>query len=605
MTANESPKATDTAKKSFGALRNLGGVLLYLRKYSVGTAGAIGMLLVIMGIELSLPQVVGRAITALKDHLENATPFVPLAFAGVFLGLSLSRETLRFGLGRLRSRVIQGVLADIRGDIYDAIQWLPFSFHDKNNTGELISRSTSDIQRLQEFLFACLFLSVDIFVFLIGSIVLIWLTNWQLGVAACCVLAPAIGLLAFYSRKLHPLWRQVHDRYSEMTTVIQENIAGVRVVKAFASEEREIEKFRARNAVFIDAVTRTINFWAARVPMAQFFFGLGVPVILWLGGRQVISGELLVGDLAKVVFYLLAIGNRMQSVGIFANVMQNASASAGRILEIIHEPPAIVSGTRDLPIGRGAVSFENVCFRYRDGRASLENFSLQVAPGETVALVGATGAGKTTVVNLIPRFYDATDGIVRVEGVNVRELRLDQLRRTVAVIFQETFLFSATVAENIAFGRPDATREQIMAAAQAAQAAEFIEKLEDGYDTMVGERGMSLSGGQKQRIAIARAFLMDPRILILDDATAAVDPETERLIREAMVRLTANRTTFLIAHRFSTVRHAQRIVVLEKGRVVETGTHAELLAKDGAYCHLFAAQLGGLEGEPAESISPG
>jgi ABC-type multidrug transport system fused ATPase/permease subunit len=298
-----------------------------------------------------------------------------------------------------------------------------------------------------------------------------------------------------------------------------------------------------------------------------------------------------IGDLAKVVFYLMAIGHRVGAVGQFTNIVQNASASAERILEIIHEPHTIKSGKRDLPPGKGAVKFENVCFNYQDGKASLTDVSFEAQPGQTIAIVGPTGSGKTTLVNLVPRFYDVTSGRVLVDGIDVRELKLDQLRRSVSIIFQETFLFSASVAENIAYGKPQATLDEIKRCARAAQAEEFIRELEDSYDTVVGERGVTLSGGQKQRIAIARAFLMDPRILILDDATASVDSRTERLIQEAMRRLCEGRTTFVIAHRFSTVQHADQILVLKEGRIVEHGRHDELIKRGGFYAEIFEQQI--------------
>jgi ABC-type multidrug transport system fused ATPase/permease subunit len=287
----------------------------------------------------------------------------------------------------------------------------------------------------------------------------------------------------------------------------------------------------------------------------------------------------------------MAIGHRVGAVGQFTNILQNASASAERVLEVIREQQAIQTGKRDLPAGRGEVKFENVCFNYTDGKASLAEVSFEARPGQTVAIVGPTGSGKTTLVNLIPRFYDPASGRVVVDGADVRELKLDQLRRSVSVIFQETFLFSASVAENIAYGKPQATSEEIERCARDAQAHQFITELEEGYETIIGERGISLSGGQRQRIAIARAFLMDPRILILDDATASVDSQTERLIQEAMLRLSAGRTTFVIAHRFSTVQHADLILVLKKGRIVERGRHDELVQRSGFYREVFEEQI--------------
>jgi ATP-binding cassette subfamily B protein len=316
-----------------------------------------------------------------------------------------------------------------------------------------------------------------------------------------------------------------------------------------------------------------------------------LPLALWVGGRQVIAGHLQVGDLTKVVLYLMAIGYRVGMVGQFTNIIQNASASAERILEIIREPQSIKSGKQPLPAGRGRVAFEAVSFNYANGKASLHDVSFIAEPGQTVAIVGPTGSGKTTLVNLIPRFYDTGSGRVMLDGMGVRDLKLDQLRRSVSVIFQETFLFSTTVAENIAYGKPEASLAEIERCARAAQAHEFISELEEGYETLIGERGISLSGGQRQRVAIARAFLMDPRILILDDATASVDSKTERLIQEAMQRLCEGRTTFIIAQRFSTVKHADQILVLNAGSIVERGRHDDLIQRGGFYKEIFEQQF--------------
>ncbi len=616
----------------------------------------------------------------------------------LFVSLVLIRCGNGILLGPVRNRLVQRSLGDIRAAIYDALQRLAFRYHDRSNTGELISRSTTDVWRLQDFLFACLFLSFDIVVALAATVTLIFAASIALGVVTLLTLVPTIALIAFFATRLQPQWRKVHDLHGAMTTVIQENIAGVRVVKAFARESAEVKKFRDKKEMFLGTLLDTVNYWAGRVPFAQFIFGLGLPLALWVGGRQVIRGDLAIGDLAKVVFYLMAIGQRVGMVGQFTNIIQNASASAERILEIIHEPQILRNGNRNLPgwnfptnlpspglpatppmnlplshpsafakpaadrsgtlspsegerdrvrgalagsgkhgaekvpgklspvdaqsgevitslshvapraheptsdpsregsgVGPlacfGRVRFDRVSFNYYDGKASLSEISFEAEPGQTIAIVGPTGSGKTTLVNLIPRFYDVSAGRVLVDGEDVRDLKLAQLRRSVSVIFQETFLFSATVAQNIAYGRPDAPRKQIEASARAAQAHEFILELEDGYDTVVGERGITLSGGQKQRVAIARAFLMNPRILILDDATASVDSGTERLIQEAMRRLSVGRTTFVIAHRFSTVQHADRILVLKEGRIVERGTHDELIGRGGFYSEIFEQQI--------------
>jgi ATP-binding cassette subfamily B protein len=385
----------------------------------------------------------------------------------------------------------------------------------------------------------------------------------------------------------------VHDLHGELTTVIQENIAGVRVVKAFAREPDEIAKFKGRRDEFVGTVLDTVNKWSNRVPFAQFIFGLSTPLTLWIGGRAVIAGTLPVGSLAKIVFYLMGLGNRMGAIGQFVNVLQNASASSERVMEVIEDPLKIASGSRRLNTQGGAVVvFDKVSFAYPGGgREVLHEISFEAKSGQTVAVVGATGAGKSTLVHLIPRFYDPTSGAIRIDSFDARELDLIELRRSVGMIFQETVLFSASVAENIAYGRPDATLEQVVAAARAAHAHEFILALESGYDTVIGERGVSLSGGQKQRLAIARAFLLDPRILILDDATSSLDSKTERLIQEDMRRVCLGRTAFVIAHRLTTVQHAEHVIVLKDGRIVEQGTFAELVKAGPVFGELFREQL--------------
>jgi len=571
--------------------RSLLGVLRFLVKYRWGAVLAISLLLVNLTIEMSLPQILGTTITQLREYSAGKTDFPLRMYLELFVSLVVIRAGVGFILGPVRNRVIQRTLGDIRAAIYDAIQRLSFTYHDKSNSGELISRSTTDVWRLQDFFYACLLLTLDIAIALITTIALIFACSPLLGFVTLATTIPTIALIIFYAGKLQPQWRKVHDLHGAMTTVIQENIAGVRVVKAFARENAEIARFQARKDAFIETMMRTVNYWASRVPLAQFIFGLSTPLILWLGGRLVIQGVMPIGDLAKVVFYLMAIGNRVGAVGQYTNIIQNASASSERILEIVREPQKLRSGSLDLLPGPGEVRFENVSFNYQPGKPSLVNVSFVAEPGRTVAILGPTGSGKTTLVNLIPRFYEVSNGAVFIDGVDVRQLKLEHLRRSVGVIFQETFLFSTTVAENIAYGMPDATREQIEKCAQLAQAHDFITELENGYDTVIGERGISLSGGQRQRIAIARAFLMNPRILILDDATASVDARTERLIQEAMRRLVEGRTTFVIAHRVSTVQHADQILVLKAGSIVQQGTHAELSDAGGFYQEVFEEQV--------------
>ena len=582
-------------QKTRGSLRSLFVVLSFLRSYPGWFCLAIGLLLTNIGIELALPQVLGEAMNGLQRHVEQQEEFSPTLFVIIYLSLVGIRSGIGIILGPIRNRLVHTTLGDIRAAIYSALQRMAFAYHDRTNSGELISRATTDVWRLQDFFFACMLMTADIVVTLIATTWLIFAISPVLGVAALATMGPTVALIAYYASRLQPRWREVHDLHSAMTTVVQENIAGVRVVKAFAREQSEIGKFRDRKETYLKHLLNTVNYWTTRVPFAQFIYGLSTPLVLWIGGDQVIQGELRIGDLAKVVFYLMAIGHRMGLVGQFTSIVQNASASAERICEILKEPPLIVSGKQPMPPGGGEVSFESVSFSYEKGRAALSELSLTAPAGKTTAIVGPTGSGKSTLVHLIPRFYDPESGRVVLDGTDVRELGLAELRRSVSMIFQETFLFSATVAENIAYGRPEATPTEIENAARLAQAHEFIVGLEKGYATVIGERGVSLSGGQRQRIAIARAFLMNPRVLILDDATASVDSQTERLIQEAMRELSRGRTTFVIAQRFSTVQHADQIAVLDKGRLIEIGTHQELIQRSGFYAEIVARQLRGRE----------
>ena len=584
----------------------------FLGKRPGWTALSIGLLLLNISIELSLPQFLGFTITALGGTAADGSLGKTI---GLFLGLVVLRAGVGLVLGPIRNRTAQTALGDVRAAVYDSLQRRSFAWHDNARTGELISRAGTDVGRLQDLLFVCLLFGVDVAAGLIGTLSLIFITSPRLGLMTLLALVPTVASMAWFAAQLQPRWRRVHERHGAMSTVIQENIAGVRVVKAFARESAEITKFRLRRTDFLKEMAEAVNYWAARVPFAQFLFGLAVPLTLWIGGSEVLHGSISLGDLAKVLVYQMALGGRIGVIGQITNILQNSSSAAQRISELL-DPPSVPGPQR--PPGRispiqGAIAFEDIAFQYvsepslrvldeskpqpAENRPAattpsrtqaLEGLSFTIPAGSRVAIVGPTGSGKSTLLALIARFYEPTHGRILLDNTDLRDWDRDTLRQGIGMVFQETFLFSATLAENIALGRPLASREEIEAAARTARADGFIRELPQGYDTVIGERGISLSGGQRQRIAIARALLIQPQIVLLDDATSAVDPSTEEEIREAMRELCRGRTTFLVAHRAATIRSADQILVMQEGKLVAQGQHTSLLTDCSLYRELFA-----------------
>jgi len=488
---------------------------------------------------------------------------------------------------------------DLRNRMYQHLQRLSFSYYDRAQTGELVSRTMSDVETIGFFLGFGMGIFFSTLILFIATVFLLARLHWRLTLLSLSFM-PLIALLAYrLSNLVRPRYRKIQERIADLTSVLQETISGTRVVKAFAAEEYEIKKFGNKNRELLNENVLAAKIWASYRPLINTVAAMGMAMILWYGGYQVIRGNLTPGSFVAFLSYLLMLLWPMQAIGWIVNLLQRAVASAGRIFEILDTAPLIKEKvlTREVPFLRGHVRFENVSFGYDETLPVLKNINLEVLPGEKVALIGATGSGKSTLVSLIPRFYDVQEGRITIDRIDVRDLPLSFLRCQIGVVLQETFLFSTTIRENITYGRTNATEEEVIEAARAAGIHEEIMAFPQGYNNLVGERGITLSGGQKQRVAIARALLLNPRILILDDSTSNVDMETEYLIQQALRELMKGRTTFIIAHRLTTIQEADKIVILENGEISAIGTHEELIRNPGFYARVYQLQLQSQEGE--------
>lgn len=552
-----------------------------------GVAWLYVLLLVLLGADLAVPTVLGRVIDALVS-----TKTLPWAAIALFLGLSTGINLLNAVQGVFRTRVASAILARLRTRLLEQVQSLSFRYHDRVRAGEVIARATRDVERVSPFFGEFLFASVDLVLHLAGAAVMIYLIDARLGAGALLASSFYLYLVWRYAVPLRRKWEEIGEVYDGVTTLVQQSVAGVRVVKTFGAADREVGRFTERADDYRDRCIEGELLWTKRAPAAQFCFWMAVPLTLAWGGLQVIENQMPVGELAAAVLYLAGMNNRLRIVTRLVGDLETGLASAGRVFEVFDSVEALPQASSPrVPEGRdGRVELAGACFEYVDDQPALHRVDLAIEPGETVAIVGPTGSGKSTLMALLPRFYDVTEGAIRLDGVDLREWPLVELRRRIGLVFQETFLFSATAAENIAFGRPDATREDVERAARIAQAHEFIEALPQGYETMIGERGVNLSGGQRQRVAIARAVLSDPEVLLLDDALSSVDSHTEMALQKAIASAAEGRTTVIIAQRLSTVLHADRTVVLDEGKVVDVGTHAELLGRCPLYVDLFKGQ---------------
>ena len=488
----------------------------------------------------------------------------------------------------------QAVAYDIRNELYAKIQTLSFSYHDKNQTGQLMIRATDDVEKVRLFIGQGLLQLVGAVILLTGTVIILFSTNTTLAWTAMPILPVALVLFMFFGIISQPLFAKVQQKLSTLNTILQENLAGVKVIKAFTREKEQQAKFRTAADDTMNQAITVARLFTFLFPLVFMIANLGQAAILYVGGKQIITGLLSLGEWQEFSLYLIYLFFPIAQFGFIITQLGQASASADRIFEILDAKNDIVDKPNaiHLPDVTGIVKFENVTFRYfGGGDPVLKNVTFQAKPGETVALLGATGSGKTTIINLLPRFYDPSEGQITIDGHDLREVELESLRSKIGIVLQETTLFSGTIRENIAFGKPDASQEEIEAAAKAAQAHDFILSFPEGYNTHVGERGTTLSGGQKQRVAIARALLLNPRILILDDSTSSVDLNTEAQLQAALEVLMKGRTSFVIAQRISTVMNADHILVLDKGEIVAEGKHQDLMEDSAIYAEIYNSQI--------------
>ena len=556
-----------------GTFRRLLG---FLRPHRAGVAWSFALAFGAMGTTVLIPLLTGKAIDSVRTSDKHG-----LATWAILIGVAGMLRLVFSVLRRLvAGKVSLGVELDLRNTLYGHLQRLELAFFDRQQTGQLMSRATIDLQSVRFFLgYGLMFIAQSLLSLALAAVAMFALQPWLAALALAPM--PFVVLVAWsYGRQSRPAMQEVQQRLAELTADAEENISGVRVVKAFAQEKRQLARFRHSVGRVFDQAIFTTKIQARFTPTLEFLPNIGLALILAIGGREVINGTLTLGQFTAFYAYLLILISPMRTLGYMLSSAQRATASGARIFQVLDREPQITTlpGAPGLPPGNGQVKLSGVELTFEgSSRPALEGIDLEIDGGTTVALVGAMGSGKTALVSLLPRLYDVTAGCVTIDGADVRDVDLMSLRHEIAIVPDDPFLFSASVHENIAYARPDATREEVEAAARAAQADAFIRALPEGYDTLVGERGLTLSGGQRQRIAIARAVVADPRILILDDATSSVDASTEQEIKLALRDLMAGRTTFVIAHRLSTIALADEIVVLEDGQVASQGTHDELL----------------------------
>ena len=522
--------------------------------------------------------------------LEQIQPL--LFFAGLILAATLVKGVFTFSQVFVGEYLSQRVCFDLRNRIFNQYQRLSFAYHDRSQTGQLMSRATSDVEQIRFFVSQGLINGALMLLTFVAVLVVLLLINWKLALLSLATMPVLFVIAVLFARQLRPMFSRVQQETAQLSTVLQEDLSGMRVVRAFAQEEQETAKFLYSSDRLAVATSKTMELFAMRNPLLQFIAGIGTTAVIWYGGLQVIDSTISLGTMVEFSAYLMMLQRPIRMLGMTINTYARAVAAGERIFEIldtqseIEEKPDAV----DMASVAGNVKFESVSYK-ASGLPVLQDITIEARAGEVIGIVGSTGSGKSTIINLLPRFYDVTGGRITLDGYDIRDLTFRALRQHIGLVAQETFLFAASIRENISYGRPDATEEGIIAAAKAAQAHDFIMQIPDGYDTHVGERGVTLSGGQKQRIAIARALLLDPRVLVLDESTSAVDTRTEAALQVALKELMRGRTTFIVAQRISSVREANEIIVLDEGRIVQRGTHAALVTQEGLYRDMYVYQL--------------